>query len=248
MYFPCFVAGTTSLPPHGCPPDIRSTHALHLRPRAVLRAQFLPNTTRSFGRMSDPCEKYPAPCPTAFLSPYSLITYAPALCAFCFPALFKYRDVPAIFRQNPFRKDARGYCAKPGRTFPGCWRASCKQKAPKPRHPSRIVFGSGASIFMTVSCHTICSRHTPVPSDISCNVEVITLEQNNRTTMIARVICAERCRLLVCDCSSHQRVLVRSDDACCFSRGDCVCIHYSGAMTMSIPPQITADCIHRHCA
>lgn len=156
MYFPCFVAGTTSLPPHGCPPDIRSTHALHLRPRAVLRAQFLPNTTRSFGRMSDPCEKYPAPCPTAFLSPYSLIPYAPALCAFCFPALFKYRDVPAIFRQNPFRKDARGYCAKPGRTFPGCWRASCKQKAPKPRHPSRIVFGSGASIFMTVYCHTIC--------------------------------------------------------------------------------------------
>jgi len=113
---------------HGCPPDIRSTHALHLRPRAVLRAQFLPNTTRSFGRMSDPCEKYPAPCPTAFLSPYSLIPYAPALCAFCFPALFKYRDVPAIFllapifRQNPFRKDARGYApsrAEPSRGVGG---------------------------------------------------------------------------------------------------------------------------------
>lgn len=154
----------------------------------------------------------------------------------------------AHFQAKSFPEGCPRLCAKPGRTFPGCWRASCKQKAPKPRHPSRIVFGSGASIFMTVSCHTICSRHTPVPSDISCNVEVITLEQNNRTTMIARVICAERCRLLVCDCSSHQRVLVRSDDACCFSRGDCVCIHYSGAMTMSIPPQITADCIHRHCA
>ena len=162
-------------------------------------------------------------------------TYQPFFCLRPFSGKILSGRMPAVMRQA-------------GQNLPGVLEASCKQKAPKPRHPSRIVFGSGASIFMTVSCHTICSRHTPVPSDISCNVEVITLEQNNRTTMIARVICAERCRLLVCDCSSHQRVLVRSDDACCFSRGDCVCIHYSGAMTMSIPPQITADCIHRHCA
>ena len=102
---------------HGCPPDIRSTHALHLRPRAVLRAQFLPNTTRSFGRMSDPCEKYPAPCPTAFLSPYSLSpmrlpsalsvfplfsntgTYQPFSCLRPFSGKILSGRMPAVMRQ-----------------------------------------------------------------------------------------------------------------------------------------------------
>ena len=37
----------------------------------------------------------------------------------------------------------------------------------------------------------------------------------------------------VCDCCTHQEVLVHTDRACCFSCGDCVCIRYSGAVTMS---------------
>ena len=51
------------------------------------------------------------------------------------------------------------------------------------------------------------------------------------------------CRLLVCDESTAQEVLVHTPQACCFRPGDRVCIEYSGAMTMSIPPQISADSI-----
>ena len=70
------------------------------------------------------------------------------------------------------------------------------------------------------------------------------------TTMIATVREVECCRLLVCDHCTNQEVLVLTDDACCFNCGDCVCIHYNGVMTRSIPPQITATCIshhNRHC-
>jgi len=49
------------------------------------------------------------------------------------------------------------------------------------------------------------------------------------------------CHLVVCDLCNNQEVLVHTDKACCFRVGDCVCIEYSGAMTMSLPPQITAD-------
>lgn len=62
-------------------------------------------------------------------------------------------------------------------------------------------------------------------------------------TMVASVISVECCSLLVCDHCTRQQVLVHTDEACCFSCGDCVCIHYNGAMTMSVPPQITATCI-----
>ncbi len=63
------------------------------------------------------------------------------------------------------------------------------------------------------------------------------------TTMCATVLCAEHCHLCVCDHCTNQEVLVHAHNACCFCPGDHVCIEYSGAMTMSIPPQITATCI-----
>jgi len=67
------------------------------------------------------------------------------------------------------------------------------------------------------------------------------------TVMIARILRAERCQLLVCDCATNQEVVVHANNACCFSCGECVCIRYSGAMTMSLPPQISATCVARHC-
>ena len=51
--------------------------------------------------------------------------------------------------------------------------------------------------------------------------------------------------LMVCDCCTGQEVHVHTEKACCFSVGDLVCIKYSGAMTMSIPPQISANTICR---
>ena len=63
------------------------------------------------------------------------------------------------------------------------------------------------------------------------------------TTMCATVLNAENCELLVCDQSNCQEVVVHSPIACCFAKGDRVCIHYDGAMTASIPPQISASCI-----
>ena len=62
-------------------------------------------------------------------------------------------------------------------------------------------------------------------------------------TMCAVVVRACRCALCVCDCESDQRVLVHTPDACCFRAGQRVCITYSGAMTRSDPPQITAESI-----
>lgn len=63
------------------------------------------------------------------------------------------------------------------------------------------------------------------------------------TTMRAVVKQVQTCYLLVCDCMTGQEVLVHSPDACHFCVCDRVCIHYSGAMTLSLPPQITATCI-----
>ena len=51
--------------------------------------------------------------------------------------------------------------------------------------------------------------------------------------------------LLVCDCSTCQQVQVNTANACRYQVGDRLCIHYNGAMTNSIPPQISATCIHR---
>lgn len=71
---------------------------------------------------------------------------------------------------------------------------------------------------------------------------------NNRTaTLCATVLCVQDGCLLVCDSCTRQEVLVHTDQACCFSCGDSVKIEYSGMMSMSLPPQITALCISRVC-
>lgn len=62
-------------------------------------------------------------------------------------------------------------------------------------------------------------------------------------TMKARVLRTCGCELLVCDLCGSQEVLVRTNEACCFQPGQCVCITYNGVMTRSVPPQITADCV-----
>ncbi|RHR08847.1 hypothetical protein DWX58_07915 [Pseudoflavonifractor sp. AF19-9AC] len=74
------------------------------------------------------------------------------------------------------------------------------------------------------------------------------MENTNMTTsMCAVVLCVQSSSLMVCDCSTQQKVLVHTDQACCFSCDDRVRIVYSGMMSMSLPPQITALCISRMC-
>lgn len=51
------------------------------------------------------------------------------------------------------------------------------------------------------------------------------------------------CHLLVSDLCQDQEVFVHTDEACRFQVGDLVRIEYNGAMTRSLPPQITADSI-----
>ena len=67
------------------------------------------------------------------------------------------------------------------------------------------------------------------------------------TTLKAKILRVCCCDLRVCDVCTCQEILVHTPRACCFSVGECVCIEYSGAMTMSIPPQITAADIRRVC-
>ena len=70
------------------------------------------------------------------------------------------------------------------------------------------------------------------------------MESNcDRFVMHARVLEANSCDLLVCDLHAGQQILVHAQNACRFCPGDCVCIEYSGAMTASIPPQISAHCV-----
>ena len=66
---------------------------------------------------------------------------------------------------------------------------------------------------------------------------------NEPVTMKACILRVCCCELLVCDLDTCQKVCVHTPRACCFQAGQKVCIEYSGAMTMSLPPQITADCI-----
>lgn len=58
--------------------------------------------------------------------------------------------------------------------------------------------------------------------------------------MQAIVIEVQWGRLLVLDLNTRQNVLVNTSDARWFSPGDMVRIWYNGAMTNSIPPQISA--------
>ena len=66
-------------------------------------------------------------------------------------------------------------------------------------------------------------------------------------SMKARVLQVRDCDLLVFDCCNRQEVLVHTPDACRFQVGDQICIRYSGIMTMSLPPQISATDISRGC-
>ena len=71
--------------------------------------------------------------------------------------------------------------------------------------------------------------------------------EHEPVTLKAKVLRVCCCHLLVCDLCTHQEIHVHTPKAGCFRVGDHVCIEYSGAMTMSIPPQITADrisCLH----
>ena len=67
--------------------------------------------------------------------------------------------------------------------------------------------------------------------------------EHEKVMLKAKVLRVCRCHLLVCDLCTHQEIHVHTPKACCFRVGDCVCIEHSGVMTMSIPPQITADSI-----
>lgn len=58
--------------------------------------------------------------------------------------------------------------------------------------------------------------------------------------MQASVLDVQWGRLLVLDLLTRQRVIVNTPDARFFRPGDLVQIWYSGVMTNSIPPQITA--------
>lgn len=62
-------------------------------------------------------------------------------------------------------------------------------------------------------------------------------------TMQATILRVERDGLLVFEHNRAQRVWVHTSDARRFHVGNYVCIRYSGIMTMSIPPQISAESI-----
>lgn len=69
------------------------------------------------------------------------------------------------------------------------------------------------------------------------------METSMAVAMNATVLSVQPGDLLVRDHATQQEVIVHTASACCFCPGDQVCIRYSGIMTMSLPPQITADCI-----
>ena len=64
-------------------------------------------------------------------------------------------------------------------------------------------------------------------------------------TMIATVLGCRNGSLIVRDHANSQIVVVHTPWACRFRIGDRVRIQFSGAMTLSIPPQITAINIMR---
>ena len=64
--------------------------------------------------------------------------------------------------------------------------------------------------------------------------------------LVARVLRVHRDHLLVRDCRTRQEVRVNTPRARRFRPGESVIIQYSGAMTRSIPPQISAQSIMRN--
>lgn len=67
-------------------------------------------------------------------------------------------------------------------------------------------------------------------------------------TMTADVLEVHPESLLVRDWESGEEVQVNLSCPCRFRPGDRVTIRYDGTMTMSIPPQISAQCIRRLCS
>lgn len=67
----------------------------------------------------------------------------------------------------------------------------------------------------------------------------------NAVMMQGRVLRVGRDNLLLRDCETRQEVQVNTPMARRFRRGDRLIVLYSGAMTMSIPPQISAIEIRR---
>ena len=63
--------------------------------------------------------------------------------------------------------------------------------------------------------------------------------------MTATVLSIQRGSMLVFDFSNRQQVQVNTNNTFRFCPGDLVRIRYNGAMTMSIPPQISATSIVR---
>lgn len=63
--------------------------------------------------------------------------------------------------------------------------------------------------------------------------------------MCARILEIEDNRLLVLDLRTRQEVAVNTDRICGFDVGNRIIIFYNGAMTMSLPPQISAIRIRR---
>lgn len=66
----------------------------------------------------------------------------------------------------------------------------------------------------------------------------------HRTFSLTTVCRSCASQLLVCDHCTNQAVVVHAGNALCFCPGCQVCIHYNRVMTHSIPPQISATCIH----
>lgn len=64
-------------------------------------------------------------------------------------------------------------------------------------------------------------------------------------TMYAMVKVVGESSLLVYDFNTSQEVIVHTPNACFFIVGEEIFIKYSGAMTRSIPPQISANCISK---
>ena len=74
------------------------------------------------------------------------------------------------------------------------------------------------------------------------------MESMETTVFQAEVLEVRNCQLLVCDCRTRQTVLVHTQRACCFSRGDCVEIEYSGGHDHEPPaPGQRPLCISRVC-
>lgn len=66
-------------------------------------------------------------------------------------------------------------------------------------------------------------------------------------TMTADVLENNGQSLLVRDWETGQEVLVHLPHPCRLCPGDRVCIRYDGVMTMSLPPQISAQSVRKLC-